>query len=442
MNKLEKLLAELRLMLDLFKELRSKDKLTDDEITQKRETMKKIESLEGDIKEEEKAVELEKRALEAEERFEARLNASTNGGHPAAPATTIIVEDAPIYRTFSEQIADVITIGTAKENPGVDKRDAVKRVLAHEKRAAGTGMIVGSGIDGGLAVQSDFATDIIDKGFNNGVMLSKTAQREVSPNSNSITFLGIQEDSRVDGSRGGGVVVYTKAELQQYTASKSKLAEIGLKLNKLTGLLFLSDEMVEDALATAGEIADLFPKEFQFKLQDLIFRGSGSGEPHGLMTAPSRVSVAKTGSQVAKTITRANLSNMKARVWGDDAQWYGNKDIIPQLDTIVDATGNNKLFTQIGINKGMLDGIPIDFIEQCETLGTEGDLVLTNLSEYITLKKGGLKQEDSMHFKFDYGQKTIKWTYRFDGQSRWKSALTPYKGSNTISPIVTLAVRS
>ena len=43
---------------------------------------------------------------------------------------------------------------------------------------------------------------------------------------------------------------------------------------------------------------------------------------------------------------------------------------------------------------------------------------------------------------FDSDQMAYRVTYRLDAQPWWVAALTPYKGSNTQSPVVTLATRS
>ena len=87
-------------------------------------------------------------------------------------------------------------------------------------------------------------------------------------------------------------------------------------------------------------------------------------------------------------------------------------------------------------------GYPVIFIEQAQTLGTVGDLCLVDLSQYICADYGNVEEASSIHLKFDYGQTTFRFIYYFDGQPRWKSALTPFKGSDTLSPFVALATRA
>ena len=44
----------------------------------------------------------------------------------------------------------------------------------------------------------------------------------------------------------------------------------------------------------------------------------------------------------------------------------------------------------------------------------------------------------SIHLRFDYGEVVFKYNMRLDFQCMWSKALTPFKGSKSRSPIVTL----
>ncbi len=442
MNYLEKLKKELREKAKRFEELRAlqiKESLTDEQNMEKRDLFSVIKDLGEKID-----TEIEERKLLDD------LNDPINdppAGDDPNKGSGITTTEQPVYRSFGEQVTDIIALGT----PGASKVEARARLEKaekqgdNEKRAAGVGQVLGVGSDGGAFVQTDFATDLFQKGFSNGSVLPKTQKRILSGNSNSVEIMGIDEDSRATGSRNGGVRVYTKAELEQYESSKAKFNSIEIKVDKITGLLFLSDEILEDAAFLEGEVSDLFVSEFDFKLQDLLFHGLGSGEPLGIMNCNALVTVPKKAAQAADTIVTENISNMKARVAGGSAEFYANRDTIPQLDALYRTIGSNNvtpLFKQTSIYAGILDGIPITFVEQAEMLGDKGDLCLIDWSQYVTATKGGLKKAESIHLKFDYGQKAIRWTIRFDGQPRWRSPLTPYKGSKTTSPFVVLAERA
>jgi HK97 family phage major capsid protein len=86
-------------------------------------------------------------------------------------------------------------------------------------------------------------------------------------------------------------------------------------------------------------------------------------------------------------------------------------------------------------------GRPVIPVEYCSTMGSVGDVILMDPSQYLMINKGGLKSATSIHVRFLTDEMTLRFTLRTDGEPTWHSALTPYKGVNTLSPFVTLAVR-
>ena len=110
-----------------------------------------------------------------------------------------------------------------------------------------------------------------------------------------------------------------------------------------------TEEVLEDASFLEGEVSDLFGSEFAFKIQDLIIRGSGAGEPLGILNAGALVTQAKTSGQSADTISTANIVAMKARATGM-AEFYANMDTMPQLDLLFKTAGDMdaKIFKSTG----------------------------------------------------------------------------------------------
>ena len=48
----------------------------------------------------------------------------------------------------------------------------------------------------------------------------------------------------------------------------------------------------------------------------------------------------------------------------------------------------------------------------------------------------------SIHVRFTTDEVAFRAVYRVDGGLSWKEALTPFKGTNTQSPVITLATRA
>jgi HK97 family phage major capsid protein len=89
-------------------------------------------------------------------------------------------------------------------------------------------------------------------------------------------------------------------------------------------------------------------------------------------------------------------------------------------------------------------GRPVIPIEYAATLGTAGDIMLADLSQYVMIDKGAIQSATSIHVKFLYDETAFRFVYRVDGQPAWNAPLTPFKGGagSTQSPFVVLATRS
>lgn len=373
--------------------------------------------------------------------------------------------DQPIYRgsaatMLGQQLMDVRIMAQPQSfNTGI-VREARSRVEQSQKRsieclekqlkeenrtATSGGMTIGVPTEGGVFLQGETAVELMTNGINNSEILPRTAKRTLTA-TQYVEIIGIDEESRVDGSRGGGIRVYTNKELGEFTASKTKFSKIRVEPQKLTGLFPASGEMMRNVTFMGQEVRQLFTEEFSFKGQDLVMRGSGAGESLGILNAGCLVSVPKETGQKAKTIVSQNLSNMWARFRGKNPAWFINRDCGPQLDQLSVTAGTSALeprfvtYDAQGIMR--IKGAPVVEIEQCETLGTVGDIVLADWSQYVCADKGDIMEAMSIHVDFIYDQELYRFISYLDGQPRWKTAITPYKGANSVSPFVALATRA
>ncbi len=315
------------------------------------------------------------------------------------------------------------------------------------KAASGMNEMVGS--EGGFLVPPTFSNELLKRTYEND-LLGRT--KSMTTSGNDMTVFAIDETSRVDGSRFGGVRMYWDAEAAQYTGAKPSYNKVELKLKKLTGLVYVTDELIADSgMAMEGHLFDLFAQEAAFKIGDAIVNGTGAGMPQGILNAPALVSVSKETGQAAATLLFENINKMWARLYAPsqaNAIWLINQDVIPQLDGLALNVGTGGLPAYLpagGLSEtryATLKGKPVMPVEFCSTVGTVGDILLVDLSQYITLRKGEAQQASSIHFKFDTGEQAFRITFRVDGKLWWTSSLTPFKGSNTLSPFISLATRA
>jgi HK97 family phage major capsid protein len=83
-------------------------------------------------------------------------------------------------------------------------------------------------------------------------------------------------------------------------------------------------------------------------------------------------------------------------------------------------------------------GYPIFFVENAQPLGTQGDLILADLSKYVVGDRQMVTIDSSKHFRFQYDLTSWRAVHRVDGRP-WLSAPITYRdGVTTVSPFVIL----
>ena len=311
---------------------------------------------------------------------------------------------------------------------------------------APTGLSEGIPADGGFLVQTDFASMLLEKTFASSDLLSRVFKMPISANSNSIKIPAVSDASRADGSRFGGIRAYWMNEAGSKTASAPTFKQVALELKKLVGYTTCTDELLEDAPALESWIMQAFAKEFDFKLADAIINGDGAGKPLGILNSPCLVTVTAETGQGASTIVAENVIKMWASRFGTNYVWLINQNIEPQLYTMALAVGSGGIPVYMpagglsGAPYGTLFGKPVIPCEQCASLGTAGDIILADLSQYVMISKGNMQSASSIHVNFQTDQTAFRFVYRCDGQPMWDTYLTPYKGSTSYqSPFVVLS---
>lgn len=389
---------------------------------------KKMKGFEEEMRKWDETIERMK-ALEGEGDEEERDHTPVPKPNPKGP------ENEKRFVSFGEQMMAVYR--AAAPDGRIDARLTTR---------AASGLNESSPSDGGFLVQQDFVTDLLKRTYNTGILASKAAKIPISTNANGLKINAVDENSRGNGSRWGGIQTYWENEAEQFTASRPKFRTMDLSLKKLTGLCYATDELLQDAAALESVLRMAFAEEFGFKMDDAILCGTGSGQPLGILNSDALVKVAKDSSQ-STPITVQNLLNMWSRLWTRSrasSVWYVNQEIEPLLYTLT--IGDKPVYIPAGglseAPYATLFGRPIMPLEQCSAVGEVGDIVLADMSQYLLIDKGGINAASSVHVRFLYDENVFRFIYRVDGQPIWNKPITPYKGNNTISPFIALAKRN
>lgn len=348
------------------------------------------------------------------------------------------------FRTMGEQFAAIAQYGRG------GGRDLDPRLQEIQTYQLGLGETIPS--EGGFLIQTDFTAELMKRVHETGLLIAKPRHIPLSANANGLKINAVDESSRVDGSRLGGVQIYWTAEAATLTKSKPKFRQIELSLHKLAGLYYATDEELQDTTALESTLSGFFAEEFGFKLDDALIRGTGAGEPLGILGHAGTVSVTKETGQAVSSVVVENIEKMYSRLWArsmGSAIWLINQDVWPQLFALEKAvgTGGVPVFLPAGGLSaspfGTLLGRPILPIEQCESIGTKGDIILASFeSGYVMIDKGGIDAAVSIHVEFLTDQSVFRFILRTDGQPIANKPLTPYKGTATQSSFITLNTRS
>jgi HK97 family phage major capsid protein len=308
-----------------------------------------------------------------------------------------------------------------------------------------TGLSENVPADGGYLLAPQVSGGIIDRMYDVGDLLSRVASDPIGPNSNSMLYNAIDETSRADGSRYGGVLGYWLEEGGAKTKSKPKFRQMELKLKKVAALCYATDELLADAVALESWLGRTVPEELRFQVEVAFYRGNGVGKPLGIMQSLCLASPFRAG---AGLVDQTDIATMWARRWQgvSDYVWLANASVFPQL---INLTVGNFPFL-LPMNQGgqgdpsfSLYGKPYIESEYTYPLGTTGDIMLASLSQYQTINKGGVQAATSIHVQFLTDETVFRFVYRTDGQPLWNSTLTPYDGGGaTLSPFVVLAAAS
>jgi HK97 family phage major capsid protein len=306
----------------------------------------------------------------------------------------------------------------------------------------------GVGADGGYAVPPDLRTDIMSKIFGEESLVSRTDRMPTASNT-----LTMPIDMTTPWQTTGGVQAYWTGEAATKTQSKIALEEVSVRTHTLAALVPVTEELLEDAPALDGYLRRKVPEKMDFKISNAIGWGNGVGMPLGYMNSPCLVTVAAEGGQTSGTINATNVVKMLARMPVSSrptAAWIIHPDAEPQLPLMT--LGQQPVYLPPGglssAPFGNLLGRPVIPHQIAKSLGTLGDIMLVDLSQYLSLLKSGagrdqngLRTDVSIHLWFDQDIVAYRFTIRMGGQPWWSAATAMLNGSNTMSPFITLAAR-
>ncbi len=303
--------------------------------------------------------------------------------------------------------------------------------------------------EGGFLIPEEFRSELLRIALSSSIVRPRA--RVIPMAVPRIKFPMVDSTSNASSVH-GGIVAYWSEEGGTLAASSAKFGAVTLDAQKLTAYAEIPNELLTDSAISVGAFVDqTFPEALAW-FEDVAFvRGTGVGEPLGFLHAgnTSQVSVAKETGQGAATLVWENIVKMYARMLPTSlgsAVWIANIDTFPELATMALSvgTGGGPIWLTDGTTGSPMSilGRPVIFTEKVDTLGTAGDLNFVDLSYYLIGDRQQMSAMTSEHFRFSTDTTAYRIIQRVDGRPWLKSAITPHKGTKTLSPFVKLDTRA
>jgi len=299
--------------------------------------------------------------------------------------------------------------------------------------------------DGGFLVPGQLAEQIHAVSLENEIVMPRCFVQPMKSNEIDIPAMEIGDHSA--NLYGGFTASYT-AEAGTISEADPKVRSMKLNAKKLTGLIRFSAELAEDIPGGENQLLNICGKGLAWYRDKAFLKGTGAGEPLGILNAGCTIEVAKASGQAKDTIIYSNLTDMVGRLHPacfNNSVWICQVTAIPQLLQLSMAVGTGGSFYPVlteSNGEWRILSRPVIFTEKTEPLGDKGDIILADLSQYVVGLRSGMRFDQSIHVHFTTDELLSRLIERHDGQPLWGEALILEDGTNTVSPFVVLAERA
>jgi len=359
-----------------------------------------------------------------------------------------------------------MSFSTAVYNP--EAPNIARDMLSGVRRSLNTSS---TGAQGGFLCSVELASEVWGKARALDGPLQRCLFRATTQS--SFEWPMFDETSRANGNRLGGIKHAwqgdDRSSLSPYLSQPS-VGMVEFTPERCIVFSTLSNDLLADVDNASFALSDAAQQEIRYALVDGMINGHGIKRPLGVIQAPSTITVSRAG---ANNIAVADVDALWSRLWGfcrRNAVWICNDDTLLKLDAVAAAGG---WLSNIYLPQGMygnpyplLKGRPVIACEACPALGSPGDLILGDWSQYClvarTLTQGGppeIEGNAEVHLHGGYGavfEKYIEarqsdqvffsnditalvWKLRVDGKPLWKKPITIADGSQTAGPFCILS---
>jgi len=354
---------------------------------------------------------------------------------------------------FRHFALDVYQAGVDGRNASDDLKAWDNSVKNYEQTVGKATMTVSDAEEGGYLVPPAVSEAMLERVktesdvFSNAVIIPMAVPKLEIP---------LLED--FDESQGvvdGNVLWQWIAEGDQNTNTNIKLGKVELELFMLSGQARISNRLLKYSKPSVDALVSRsFERGLRLAMNKAVLRGTGAGQPLGVIGHNATIPVAKEGGQAADSLVYDNVLEMMAVLYSADdglgsGIWYANKNLFPQMGKLSLAVGAGG--SGVFLVNGQIQGAPaLQFLglalrlsRYMSSKGDAGDIGLFDWTQYLIGQPTGqqLETAQSIHLRFDYNESTFRFNTEMGGMPWWPEKYTPLFGDQQ-SPFVTLAERA
>ncbi|MCJ7735733.1 MAG: phage major capsid protein [Anaerolineae bacterium] len=237
----------------------------------------------------------------------------------------------------------------------------------------------------------------------------------------------------------GGLLAKWTEEAASKTESEPSFKQIELVAHKLVLYTEASDELLDDsAVSLEALLMALYRGAINWYEERAFVRGTGVGQPLGLINAGATITVAR---QPQLVFVLVYIINMLENFRGQRPVWMITQAGLSNLLQLNGPAANPSYVFMPSARDGVpgtLFGYPVFYNEHCSAVGVAGDVILADWSKYLIGDRQAISIDSSKHFRFQNDITAWRAVHRVDGQPWLSDYFTLADGTATVSPFVIL----
>jgi len=246
----------------------------------------------------------------------------------------------------------------------------------------------------------------------------------------------------------GGVRLIWREQSADVQESEPRFEQRIFRPHSADAYVAAATELITDApQALEDTLVSLFGRAYAVLKARVMLRGTGVGQPRGIVGHPAAISVTRaTGGTQVENDTNTILQMIQrllpgsaTAVWIAHPFWRSRLMATRLSETLLYTVNGQSL-----VYGDTLAGIPIAYSEHLPTVTSAGSLVLADLSYYAMVERASFSVAFSEHVRFLKRQSVWLFGVRVDGAPLVNAPLilADGAGNNTVSPFVEIAAGS